>query len=141
MKSRTRGGRKAVGKILAHIGLIPKGTSEKLRDVVDSLIADPCGRFHFGSLVRCTVEQLDKKTNQWNGSGGGMLDKFVATPFGDEIAGSCVTQFLSDLPSSTRLVVMFGLGTRGNYISAARALIQRARGGAWRTVNDVAYTD
>jgi len=70
-----------------------------------------------------------------------MLDKFVATPFGKEIAGNCAMTFLASLPTSTKLVIMFGLGTKMNYVREARRLISSVRPGAWRTVNDVAYTD
>lgn len=136
-----KGSRLAVGKILAHIGLIPKQEPEALKRTVDRLIADKGGRFHFGSLIRCTVERRDGNTGEWKGSGGGMLDRFVATSFGQEVAGRCSTRFLRDLPPATKLVVMFGLGTRGNYVREARKLVQQARPGQWRTVNEVSYTD
>lgn len=105
-----KGSRLNVGKILAHVGLIPSDTPEGLRDEVDRLIADPFGRFHFASLIRCTVERYDRKSGLWKGSGGGMLDKFIATPFGASVAMNCTTTFLRDLPEETRLVVLFGLG-------------------------------
>lgn len=137
-----RGSRLAVGKILVHLGLIPKQEPEALKRTVDRLIADREGRFHFASLIRCTVERYDRKAETWKGSGGGMLDKFVATPFGREVAGRCAARFLGHLPPATRLVVMFGLGAGGNYVRAARELIEQARPGrTWRTVNEVAYTD
>src|SRR3954447_7618866 len=60
------------------------------------------------------------KAGEWKGSGGGILDKFVATTFGQEIAGSCSTKFLGRLPPATKLVLMFGLGTKGNYVREAR---------------------
>jgi hypothetical protein len=126
---------------LAHIGLIPKADSETLKRIADSLVSDKTGRFHFGSLVRCTVERYDHEEHKWKGSGGGMLDKFVATSFGREVAGRCSTRFLAELPPETRLVVLFGLGTGGNYIREARKLVQQARPGTWRTINEVAYTD
>lgn len=132
-------GRVSVGKILAHVGLIEAGDKVHLRATVDRLIADPVGRFHFGSLIRCTVERWNGK--EWKGTGGGMLDGFVATQFGREVASNCALRFLANLPSTTRLVVLFGMGTEGNYIQQARALIQRVRPGRWRTVNDVAYAD
>src|SRR3954452_2203232 len=51
---------------------------------VDQAIADKRGRFHFSSFIRCTVARLDPKepdpSKQWKGTGGGMLDKFVAHP-------------------------------------------------------------
>ena len=36
---------------------------------------------------------------------------------------------------------MFGLGSKLNYVSAARKLVEAARPGNWREVNEVAYTD
>jgi hypothetical protein len=136
-----KGSRKAVGKILAHIGLIPRGDADTLKRTIDQLLDDKVGRFHFGSLIRCTVERHDSESRTWKGSGGGMLDRFVATPFGQEVAGRCTKRFLADLPMATRLVVLFGLGTRLKYVAAARKLIERARPGNWRTLNEVAYTD
>jgi len=136
-----RGGRLAVGKILAHIGLIPEGDAASLRRMVDNLIAARNGRFHFGSLVRCTVEKYDRKADAWKGSGGGMLDKFVATPFGSEVTTRCTATFLSGLPPQTKLVVMFGLGSRGNYVREAKRVISSVRPETWRDVNEVAYTD
>jgi hypothetical protein len=70
-----------------------------------------------------------------------MLDKFVAAPFGQEVAGRCSARFLGDLPPATRLVLMFGLGTNGNYVREARKLVQQARPGRWRMVNEVSYAD
>lgn len=136
-----KGSRKAIGKILAHVGLIPKADPETLKQTVDRIVADKAGRFHFGSLIRCTVERYDHNDQAWKGSGGGMLDKFVAAPFGNEITGRCASRFLGNLPHATKLVVLFGLGSGGNYVREARKLIQRARPGHWRLINDVAYTD
>lgn len=126
-----KGGRGNVGKILAHIGLLSEDRDGDLASAVSKAIADPSGRFHFGSLVRCTVERYDQENSTWKGSGGGMLDKFVATPFGQEIANNCTCEFLSQLPASTKLVVMFGLGSRLNYVKEAFKLYQKARKGSW----------
>lgn len=136
-----RGSRLNVAKILAHIGLIPSGPAEQLRATIDRLISDPAGQFHFASLIRCTIERYDSKTSAWKGSGGGMLDKFVATPFGQEIATNCGKRFLSSLPSSVRLVVMFGLGSYLNYVSAARRVFEQVRERQFSYINTVAYTD
>jgi hypothetical protein len=54
-----KGSRTAVGKILVHIGVVPKPTNDDYKRMVDQLISDRNGRFHFGSLVRCTVERFD----------------------------------------------------------------------------------
>lgn len=136
-----KGSRTAVGKILAHIGVVPQPTNGDYKGMVDRLISDRTGRFHFGSLVRCTVERYDEKDRSWKGSGGGMLDKFMATQFGNEVATNCASQFLGALPSRTKVVVMFGLGSKLNYVGAARKLVEAARPGKWRTVNEVAYSD
>jgi len=134
-------GRKNVGKILSHIGLLKKGNPDALKQDVDHIISDKGGRFHFGSLIRCTVERYDHKAQKWKGSGGGMLDKFVATQFGKLTASSCTTMFLSDLPVQTKLVIMFGLGTKCNYVDSAFDLFKNARLGNWEKINDIAYTD
>lgn len=136
-----KGSRGNVGKILAHIGLLPAVPNDHYTQVVDELIADKAGRFHFGSLVRCTVERFDKKGGSWKGSGGGMLDKFVALPFGREVATRCATNFLGSLPSTTKLVVMFGLGSNLNYVNAAMGIYMQARPASWHKLNDVSYTD
>ncbi|MFD2642092.1 hypothetical protein [Pseudomonas japonica] len=136
-----KGSRLNVGKILAHVGLIPTDEPGRLKKQVDRLIADTSGRFHFASLVRCSVERYDRNSASWKGSGGGMLDKFIATPFGTLVATNCTTAFLRDLPEETRLIVMFGLGTGLNYVASAYGLFRRARPGAWKMLNAVAYTD
>lgn len=71
----------------------------------------------------------------------GMIDQFMATPFGQQISSSCATRFLGELPVETKLIIMFGLGAGGSYVSTARKAIEKARPGAWRTINEVAYTD
>lgn len=133
--------RKAVGKILAHIGVVRQPVNGDYKGMVDRLISDESGQFHFGSLVRCTVERYDEKSSAWKGSGGGMLDKFMGTSFGKEIAMNCASQFLGALPATTKLVVMFGLGTKLNYVDASRKLIEAVRPSKWRALNKVAYTD
>lgn len=136
-----KGSRLNVGKILAHVGLIPQQDDDGLRRTIDMEIANQSGRFHFGSLIRCTVERFDHKSSSWKGTGGGMLDKFVETGFGQNIARQCTTKFLSNLPDRTKLIVMFGMGTNQNYVREAFKLFKRARPGHWKWVNKVAYTD
>lgn len=136
-----KGGRTNLAKILHHIGLMAAPDSR----LVDQAIADRNGRFHFASLIRCTVERFDEKEKipgkEWKGTGGGMLDKFVARDFGMEVLGNCSTRFLSDLPERTKLIVMLGLGTAGNYVAACRQALAKARPGPWRTINEVTYAD
>ena len=136
-----KGKRDKIGAILAHLGLLPTEVPQSLKRRVDALIADRNGKFHFGSLIRCTVERFDQKASSWTGTGGGMLDRFTATPFGLGIAERCSSRFLSALPASTRLVIMFGLGQGMSYVPAARRVIERACPGPWRAENEVAYTN
>lgn len=135
-----RKGRMQVGKILAHVGLLPQAEPDDLKKMVERAIADANGRFGWGSLIRCTVERFDSKARTWVGSGG-MIDQFMATSFGQDISRTCATHFLGQLPAETRLVIMFGLGADNAYVGTARKAIERGRPGMWRTINEVAYTD
>jgi len=134
-----KGSRGNVGKILKHVGLLQQLNGEDMGQAVSRMIADRQGKYHFGSLIRCTVERLTD--GAWKGSGGGMLDKFVATSFGQEISTNCTDRFMKNLPSKTKLVVMFGMGTKLNYVRESFALYSKVRGGKWRWLNEVAYTD
>lgn len=134
-----KGGRTQLGKILRHIGLLGSVANADLSKTVSSLIADRAGRFHFGSLVRCTVEQHTSKG--WSGTGGGMLDKFVATTFGQQVVSRCSKRFLGQLPPTTKLVVMLGLGTKLNYVKACFDIHAKAQGGNWHWINEIAYTN
>ncbi len=70
-----------------------------------------------------------------------MLDRFLDSPFGRQVATTCDRRFLGQLPPSVRLVVMLGLGRKLNYVEACRMVWEEARPGAWHQVNDVAYAD
>ncbi len=108
---------------------------------MDRVIADPSGRFHFGSLIRCTVERHDEAKQAWTGTGGGMLDRFVKTEFGRSIVSECSARYLRRLPRPTKLIVMLGMGAKQCYVQACRRAFEGARPGAWRTLNEVAYRD
>lgn len=130
-----------VGKILAHVGAVPIPKNDDFEGLIDQLIADKNGSYHFASLVRCSVSYRCKKTNKWKAAGGRILDKFMDSEFADEVAGNCVKRFLKSLPKRTRLVILFGLGTKQNYVSSVKKLINEARGGNLQDVNKVAYKD
>ena len=136
-----KGGRTNIGKIFKHIGLIDNNFKAGLAEHVSSLIEDKNGRFHFGSLIRCTVERFDVKTDLWKGSGGGMLDKFVKTGFGQKVVNTCTDTHLSNLPSKTKLIVMFGLGTKLNYVDECFKLYNKAITGKWGWLNEVSYSN
>ena len=132
-----KGGRGNLAKILHHVGLLPTPDAR----LVDEAIANRAGRFHFASLIRCTVERFDPSDGSWKGTGGGMLDNFHGTPFGRKVIGGCTNRFLGELPKRTRLAILLGMGSKGNYINACRRAIEQARPGGWRTINEVAYAD
>jgi hypothetical protein len=135
------GKRPRVGKIRAHIGLLEKGDDTALKNAVDKAIADEKGRFHFGSFIRCGVERNDPKKG-WVSSSGGILDKFVATSFGKMVSEECSSQFLGNLPPQTKLIIMFGMGTKQKYVREAYKIFQHIKPGNWRwLINDVSYTD
>jgi hypothetical protein len=140
-----KGARTQVRQILYTIGLVDKDEN------MDALFADRNGRFAFGSLIRCTVEQWNAKakkgpngkwTADWIGTGGNMLGGFVADAWGGQVVNNCVSRFLGSLPSSVKLVVLFGFGTNGTYVNQAERAIRMVRGTPhWRRINEVAYTD
>jgi hypothetical protein len=137
-----KGQRVWVGRILARLGVIPPlADTAAMTRVVDDMISDRAGRFAFGSLVRCTVERFDGTV--WKGTGGDMLGGFVSNDFGRRIAGNCARRHLGRLPVPTRLVVLMGTGSKGNYVDAAEMLVREARGAptSWRRINAVAYGD
>lgn len=136
-----KGRRHNMGKILAHVGLLTVAQEEDHAEKMTKEITSEAGRFHFGSLIRCTVERYEDKTDAWKGSGGGMLDLFLSTSFGKQVARNCTSKFLSQLPAETRLIVMFGLGSRLNYVKASFALFQAVRAGEWQWLSEIAYTD
>ncbi|TPN39492.1 hypothetical protein FKO01_04130 [Mesorhizobium sp. B2-3-3] len=136
-----KGNRPNVGRILAHVGLVKGSTRDSQTAAIDRMIADRNGLFHFGSLIRCSVERHDDLKGEWKGSGGGMLDKFVATSFGSNVARNCATKFLGNLSEATRMVIMFGMGTQQNYVRQACRLLSEVRGSPMRRANEIAYED
>lgn len=134
------GQRQNVAKILAHVGLIPRGDPAVMRRTIDASIADPGGRFAWGSLIRCGAEQ--RVDNEWISSGGNMLGRFVEAPFGMTVAENCIRRHLGDLPRETRLVLLFGMGPKLRYVAAARHLIKKARPSRqWSDLSEIAYRD
>lgn len=107
-------------KIPVHFGLIEPDAD------MDRLIVDWNGRFAFGALICCSVERRDKMG--WTGTGGGMLDRFVATPYGGRIVTNCAIRLLKELPRETRLVVILGLGSKLGYVEAVERVVRGVRG-------------
>jgi hypothetical protein len=49
--------------------------------------------------------------------------------------------FLGNLPVTTRLVLMFGLGAKGNYVRETRKLVEKARPGRWRALKEITHKE
>ena len=58
--------------------------------------------------MRCSVERFDIRTNGLEGWGNDMLDGFMESDFGKEVAGNCVKQQLEPLLAKTRRLVRIG---------------------------------
>ncbi len=140
------GKRHYVAKILNSIGLLRgKDATDINRE-----ISDTSSIFHFGSLVRCTVEQRvwDDGVETWVSSGSQMLEKFSAHTFGQDVISNCTVRFLAQLPKTVKLIVMFGLGAdlakggrRFSYVENAKKLLSEVRGHDMQWLNDVSYYD
>lgn len=133
--------RSKIGKIFARIGLINhQKTNKDYSRLVGDLISNKGGRFHFGSLFKCSVEKYDAHKNTWISSGTGML-KFPSSKIGQEVAENCMSTYLGILPKKTKLIVMFGLGSKNKYVDECFSLFQKNRPGHWERINEVAYAD
>lgn len=126
-----------IGEILTHIEVVEEPEDGKFGKMIYRHICDRNGRFHFGSLVRCSVERKDEKGG-WKERHGN-LGKFVRSKFGKVVAGNCVSRFLGELPAKTKLVVLFGCSD--DYVEAVRELVKETRRGEWDDFNEIAYTD
>ncbi|WP_370008196.1 hypothetical protein [Sinorhizobium fredii] len=120
--------------------------------VVDHEIRSRDGLYHFGSLVRCTVEQrvIKKGQEAWTSSGGSMLEGFSAHPFGRNVLNNCIAAYLGNLPDSVRLIVLFGYGRnfggastgqpdRFSYVENVREAMESAFGQSMKKLNAVSY--
>jgi hypothetical protein len=94
--------------------------------------------FHFASLFRCSVSMYDPKKGDYSKSGGGILEKFLQAVETREIAHNCTENYVKNLPSRTRLVVL--LGNSDKYVDGCKSLAERLYPNV-RWLNRVAYTD
>jgi hypothetical protein len=132
-----KGQRHNIAKIFGHIGLL--APDDVSAESISKLISDPSGRFHFGSLIRCTVER--NEAGSWKGANGNMLSGFVGSDFGKGIAENCVDEHLGHLPPSVKLVLLFGYGANMAYFKTLKSMLPRLKKGKWQSINEVAYTD
>jgi hypothetical protein len=88
----------------------------------------------FGSLVRCSLSRFNAKGKL------GCTGEVMPKAFAEEISSKlhkCVETFLSQLPSSVRLVLM--LGTTDSYIDGCRGVVRSLHGAKFSDINAVSY--
>ena len=103
-------------------------------EIVDQKIVATETRFAFGSLVRCSLSRLNAKSElKCTGT-------IMPKAFTEEISSKvrkCAETFLSNLPSSVRLVLM--LGTTDSYIEGCRGVIRSLYSAQFSDINAVSY--
>lgn len=125
-----KGMRSNLTKILVKLGLLDEF------DDVGRHIAKGEKDFAFGSLIRCSISQWDKKKDAFTKSGGSILQNCMKNRSTRDVAERCADTFLVSLPERTEIVVL--LGNEAKYVHACFELIQKSRGEAER-INSVAY--
>lgn len=91
-------------------------------------------QFAFGSLVRCSLSRLNKKGERE--CTGAVMPKAFTEPV-QAVVRRCAEIYLTDLPTSLRLIVM--LGTGDPYIKGCRNLVRSLYGVGFEDINEVAY--
>ncbi|HVM62620.1 MAG TPA: hypothetical protein VMV72_17295 [Verrucomicrobiae bacterium] len=123
------GFRSNLTKILQRLKLL---SSE---DKIDSHIHASEQDFGFGSLLRCSVSKWDQPRNEWAKSGD-IIENLTSDPRGACFLTNCADQFLKDLPSRLKLVVM--LSNSDSYVQLCRRTITNLHRDV-KHVNEVAY--
>lgn len=92
--------------------------------------------FGFASVVRCSLTGWNPRKRAFTAESPRVLPAFRPASEGYKFVANCVQQHLAQLPSRTKLVVLFG-NTDG-YIKAMSAAVAAARGEG-ESINPVAY--
>ena len=93
-------------------------------------------RFHFGSLIRCSVSGWDRQKQAYSKSGGQILERFLKHPSCHSASVTCARTYLGSLPDRVRLVLM--LGNSDDYIQRCMRLMESSHPGI-RRLNAVSY--
>lgn len=128
------GMRPRLTRILQHFKLLGEG------ETADTAIANPAGRFAFGSLIRCSVARLDPKlerqgVQQYSCTGPLIPKSFVEIP---QVVSRCAERHLTNLPGSLKLVVL--LGNSDAYVEGCQALVRRLYPDTYRSINPMAVS-
>lgn len=114
---------------LRRIGLLPE------TEIVDVKFSATERELAFGSLVRCSLSRLDRRTGKRECTGA-VMPKAFTEPV-QTVVRRCAETYLTNLPASVRVVVMLGSGDA--YIKGCRSLIQSIHGIRFENINEVAY--
>ncbi|MBY6106260.1 hypothetical protein KUW19_07110 [Ferrimonas balearica] len=126
--------RKNLSNILRTIGLL------KESDNVDRHISISGTRFHFASLVRCSLARLNEKKLRQNGvksyetSGKLIVKSFTEVP---SVVSRCARKYLQDFPESLKAVLV--LGTNDAYINKMKSLIQEIHPTTYKEFDGISY--
>jgi hypothetical protein len=126
-----RGFRPTLTAALRVLGLL--GPNE----TVDEHISKEEPDWAFGSVVRCTIEKLNRETGKFEKSGDVIAQSARRGARSDWI-GQCLTQHLGVLPTRLETVVM--LSNDDAYVEACFAAVRRLHTRV-RRINEVAYGD
>jgi hypothetical protein len=91
---------------------------------------------HFGSLIRCSVAQWDRKTQGYSKSGGQILEGFLKDSVCYRASQTCARTYLGTLPERTRLVLL--LGNSDPYVERCMRLMKLEHP-TIRRINAVSY--
>jgi hypothetical protein len=112
----------------------------KTSETADQMIADPNGRFAFGSLIRCSVARLDavaaKKGDVRYSCTGPLINKsFEEIP---TIISTCSRRFLVDLPPTLKIVIFLGNGDK--YVDGCQEVVRTLYPQSFRRINPMAVS-
>lgn len=131
---------------IAFAGMRPRLTQAlqalgalKMHETADEKINDPNSNIGFGSLIRCSVSRIDKKTSQKTGKDvyactGPLITKsFKEIP---HIIKKCSNKYLTSIPSSVKVV--FFLGNTDSYVQSCQSLIKELFPRDFMSINPMA---
>lgn len=122
--------RRNLSNILRAIGLL------EASDNIDKHISDSGKRFHFASLVRCSLARLNEKkgVESYETSGQLIVKSFSEVP---GVIGRCARKYLQDFPESLKAVLV--LGTNDAYIKKMKSLVQEVHPTTYKEVDGISY--
>lgn len=119
-------------RVMQSVGLLPEEVPAGFERRFSAEETD----LAFASMVRCSLTGWNKAKGAHTADSPCVVPAFERRSCGHSFVTQCVDQHLERLPSRTSLVLL--LGNADRYVSAARDVILRSRGGG-HTVNPMAY--